>query len=219
MAEPVIISYARGLLKEFPGIPEGVVDVIPVDLVVAALIAVAAAGPDAGGPSVYQVASGSRQPLRYRELVDNVREWFTEHPLYDNEGQPIVVPDWSFPGRGRVERQLTRTTDLLRRGEKLMAALPIRGKQAEYAAKLEEQRVLAERALSYVELYGAYAETEAIFDRYGGQPHLGKKTSFTAEKMAATYGERFARYQAVRRAQDPRGRFLNELTRRIFEGG
>ena len=45
MAEPVIISYARGLLKEFPGVPEGVVDVIPVDLVVAAILAVAAAGP------------------------------------------------------------------------------------------------------------------------------------------------------------------------------
>ena len=43
MAEPVIISYARGLLREFPGVPEGTVDVIPVDLVVAAIIAVAAA--------------------------------------------------------------------------------------------------------------------------------------------------------------------------------
>src|SRR4029079_3389775 len=29
MAEPVILSYARGLLKEFPGVPEGTVDVIP----------------------------------------------------------------------------------------------------------------------------------------------------------------------------------------------
>ena len=37
MAEPVIISYASGLLKEFPGVPEGVVDVIPVDLVAAAI--------------------------------------------------------------------------------------------------------------------------------------------------------------------------------------
>ncbi len=37
MAEPVIISYARGLLKEFPGVPEGTVDVIPVDLVVGAI--------------------------------------------------------------------------------------------------------------------------------------------------------------------------------------
>ena len=47
MAEPVIISYARGLLKEFPGVPEGTVDVIPVDLVVAAIIDAAAGEPPA----------------------------------------------------------------------------------------------------------------------------------------------------------------------------
>ncbi len=49
MAEPIIVSYARGLLREFPGVPEGVTDVIPVDLVVAAIIAVAGEallGPD-----------------------------------------------------------------------------------------------------------------------------------------------------------------------------
>src|SRR5205085_4426061 len=66
MAEPVIVSYARGLLKEFPGIPEGVVDVIPVDLVVSAVVALAASGPAPAGASVYHVASGSRNPLHYR---------------------------------------------------------------------------------------------------------------------------------------------------------
>ena len=163
MAEPVIISYARGVLKEFPGLPEGVVDVIPVDLVVAAIIAVAAKGPALEGPAVYQVASGSRNPLRYRRLVDEVRSFFLAHPLYDSEGQPIVVPEWTFPGRGRVQRQLERATRALTAGEKAIAALPIRGRQAEYGARLEERRGQAERALSYVELYGAYAETEAIY--------------------------------------------------------
>src|SRR3954468_6547520 len=85
MAEPVIISYARGLLKEFPGVPEGIVDVIPVDLVVDAVCAVAARGPNlalgAGHVDVTQVASGSANPLRYRRLVDLVREWFLENPL------------------------------------------------------------------------------------------------------------------------------------------
>src|SRR3981189_680809 len=79
MAEPVIISYGRGLLKEFPGIPEGVIDVIPVDLVVAAIVAVAARGPDSK-PDVFHVASGARNPLRYRQLVDLVRAWYLEHP-------------------------------------------------------------------------------------------------------------------------------------------
>ena len=163
MAEPVIISYARGLLKEFPGLPEGVVDVIPVDLVVAALVAVAADGPDPSGPTVYQSASGSRNPLRYRQLVDLVRAYFLEHPLYDPAGQPIVVPEWTFPGRGRVQRQLQRASTTLAAGERIVAALPLRGRQAEMGARLEERRGQADRALSYVELYGAYAECEAIF--------------------------------------------------------
>ena len=163
MAEPVIISYARGLLHEFPGIPEGVVDVIPVDLVVAAILGVAARGPDPDGPDVFHVASGARNPLHYRRLVDLVQAYFTEHPLYDTDGQPIVVPDWSFPGRGRVQRQLQRGAQLLRRAEKAVHALPVRGRQAELSSRFEEQRTQAERALGYVELYGAYAETEAIF--------------------------------------------------------
>jgi hypothetical protein len=103
MAEPVIISYAQGLLKEFPGIPEGVVDVIPVDIVVAATIDAAARRPEPEAtPEVVQVASGAANPLRYRRLVGMVQQWFSEHPLYDAKGQPIVVPAWSFPGRGRV---------------------------------------------------------------------------------------------------------------------
>jgi phosphoserine phosphatase len=164
MAEPVIISYARGLLKEFPGVPEGIVDVIPVDLVVGAVCAVAARGPDpTGRVDVTQVASGSANPLRYRRLVDLVREWFTENPLYDTKGQPIVVPDWTFPGRGRVQGQLTRAKRSLERAEAVLQSLPLRGSQADLSARLEEKREEAERALSYVELYGAYAECEAVY--------------------------------------------------------
>ena len=163
MAEPVIISYARGLLRQFPGVPEGIVDVIPVDLVVAALIAVAATGPDESAPAVYQIASGVRNPLGYGQLVDLAERWFTERPLYDNRGQPIVVPKWSFPGRGKVQGQLRRATRALGAAERLVNALPLRGERAEAAAHLEERRVQADRALSYVELYGAYSETEARF--------------------------------------------------------
>ncbi|MFZ6002841.1 MAG: HAD-IB family hydrolase [Actinomycetota bacterium] len=162
MAEPVIISYARGLLKEFPGVPEGTIDVIPVDLVVAAIIE-AAASPAPAEPAITQVASGSINPLRYRHLVDMVRAFFTEHPIYDAEGQPIIVPEWSFPGRGRVQRQLERAKSAIERGETALQSLPLRGKQASWAATLEEKREEVERALAYVELYGAYAECEAIY--------------------------------------------------------
>jgi HAD superfamily hydrolase (TIGR01490 family) len=169
MAEPVIISYGRGLLKEFPGIPESVVDVVPVDLVVAAILAVAAQGPSHGSDGkattpVYQVATGARNPLRYDRLVDLVRDYFRDHPLYDTHGQPIVTPEWSFPGRGRVQRQLERGIKLLRGAERAIGSLPVRGERAEVSGRVEERRSDAERALGYVKLYGAYAEIEAIFD-------------------------------------------------------
>ncbi len=162
MAEPVIISYARGLLREFPGVPEGTVDVIPVDLVVAAIITVTALGPDRA-PAITQVASGGINPLKYRTMVDSVSGWFLEHPLYDPKGQPIVVPEWRFPGRGRVQAQLSRAKTVLTRTEQVLQALPLRGRQAEFAATLETRRIEVERALEYVELYGLYTECEAIY--------------------------------------------------------
>jgi HAD superfamily phosphoserine phosphatase-like hydrolase len=186
MAEPIILSYARGLLREFPGVPEGVVDVIPVDLVVAAIIATAATAVEDPPPEprIVQVATGEVNPLRYQRLVDRTREWFTEHPLYDREGQPIVVPDWSFPGRGRVEGQLRRATTVLGRAEKLVAAVPLRGRAAQWGATLEERRGQAQRALSYVELYGAYTECEAT---YGVDRLLALDAAMT-EAERATFG-------------------------------
>ncbi len=165
MAEPIILSYARGLLKEFPGVPEGIIDVIPVDLVVSAIVA-AAQNPQPDSthdPDIIQVASGSRNPLHYQVLVDEVRDWFTATPIHDDHGQPIIVPDWSFPGRGRVERQLTTATTALKKIERVVSSLPLRGKAAEWGADLESKRSEAQRALDFVKLYGAYTECEAIY--------------------------------------------------------
>ncbi len=182
MGDPVIVSYAKGLLKEFPGTPEGIVDVIPVDLVVAAAIAIAATGPSPEGARAFHVASGERNPLRYDRLVELIRAWFTEHPLYDDNGQPIVVPSWTFPGRGRVQRQLNRTTKVLTLAEKAIAALPLRTKNPDAFTRLEQQKSQAERALGYVELYGAYMETEA---RFSTSRLIGLHDSLTEEDRRA----------------------------------
>ena len=142
--------------------PEGTVDVIPVDIVVAAIIGVAAAGPERA-PAITQVASGGVNPLKYRAMIDYISGWFTEHPLYDPEGQPILVPEWNFPGRGKVESQLNRAMNVLTRTEKVLNVLPLRGRQAEFTATLEDKRTEIETAKQYVELYGLYTECEAIY--------------------------------------------------------
>ncbi|MCU1415917.1 MAG: NAD-dependent epimerase/dehydratase family protein, partial [Schumannella sp.] len=42
VADPLIMAYGRGLLPEFPGLPDSILDVIPVDYVVNAILAAAA---------------------------------------------------------------------------------------------------------------------------------------------------------------------------------
>src|SRR5690606_37629244 len=73
-------------------------------------------------------------------------------------------------------------TAKLEKLERVLAALPLRGAQAEWSAAIEEKREEAERALGYVELYGAYAECEAVYgvekllDLYEGLDEADRET-------------------------------------------
>ncbi len=106
MADPLIIAYGQGILPEFPGLPDSVLDMIPVDLVVNAMLAVAAAAPEPGRPAYFHVGSGSRNPLAYRGLYENVREYFRRHPMPAGGRGHVRVPSWRFPGGDRVELML-----------------------------------------------------------------------------------------------------------------
>src|SRR5213076_3348684 len=63
MAEPIILAFGRGAIPEFPGIPEGILDLIPIDLVVAEMLAIAAR--DVATAEYFHVCSGSRNPLTF----------------------------------------------------------------------------------------------------------------------------------------------------------
>ncbi|HEX3707430.1 MAG TPA: SDR family oxidoreductase, partial [Mycobacteriales bacterium] len=104
MAEPIILAFGRGDLPEFPGIPDGVIDIIPVDLVVNASIAAAAETPEPGSPAYYTICSGARNPLRFGRLYELVREYFVEHPMVQRDRGEVRVPHWNWPGSARVEQ-------------------------------------------------------------------------------------------------------------------
>lgn len=162
MAEPILINFGKGLLSQFPGNAEGIVDVIPVDIVVAAIVATAAKGPS-DEPEVFHVASGMANPFRYSDLVELAAGWFAEHPIYDELDQPISPPTWRYREPGAVPKELARAKQTLDRASRALAKLPLRGKQAQLSGELEERRDLVERALEYVELYGAYTSCEAVY--------------------------------------------------------
>ncbi|MGZ5353003.1 MAG: SDR family oxidoreductase, partial [Actinomycetota bacterium] len=101
MAEPIILAYGRGTIPEFPGIPEGIVDIIPADYVVNAMLAAAASPPEPATPAYYHVSSGSRNPLQYKGLYEYVREYYQRDPLPQQGRGAVRVPEWSFPGNLR----------------------------------------------------------------------------------------------------------------------
>jgi len=161
MAEPLIVSFAKGELSTFPGYPEGIIDVIPVDMVAAAIIAVAAKGPE-DTPEVFQVASGSTNPLQYKKFLDTTMEWFQEHPVYDANGHPTASTEWKYAGSSGLEEQLQRVVKAFDIAAKVINRLPIRGKNS-FTSKFAERRRNLDQIKGYVEIYGAYGKCEALY--------------------------------------------------------
>ena len=163
MADPIILAYGRGAIPEFPGIPEGISDIIPVDLVVSAMLAVASTPPEPGSPGYYHVCSGSRNPLQYNELYEHVREYFQEHPLPERGKGEIRVPEWKFPGNLRVERLLRTGERLVDYADKVVSHLPKSKKMRELVPRVDRDRDRLEFVRRYADLYGAYTEAEVIY--------------------------------------------------------
>jgi fatty acyl-CoA reductase len=162
MAEPVILAYGRGAIPEFPAIPEGTMDLIPVDLVVNAMLAVGAT-PPTDGPSYYHVCSGSRNPLSFRSLYENVREYFQRHPLPERGRGAYRVPVWRFPGRRVVESRLRTGEKALDAVDRWVSRLPRSDRVRSWIKTIDRTRGRLEFIRRYADLYGAYTETEVIY--------------------------------------------------------
>lgn len=163
MADPLILAFGRGILPEFPGLPDGVLDVIPVDIVVNATLAVAAAPPPVDEPAYYHVGSGARNPLTFRAMYENVREYFTEHPMPDGGRGQIKVPVWEFPGARRVDRTLRTGERLLSAAQRALLAAPAGTRTRKWQDDLTRQQDKLDFLRKYSDLYGVYTEAEVVY--------------------------------------------------------
>jgi alcohol-forming fatty acyl-CoA reductase len=164
MAEPLIIAYGQGILPEFPGIPDSVIDIIPVDLVVNAMLAVAAAPPDAGSPAFFHVGSGNRNPLAFRDLYENVREYFRQHPLPAGDRGHVRVPSWRFPGAPQVQFMLRSAERANTVAERALQRMPGTERTQEWMTSVHRQRTNLEFLRRYSDLYEAYTQAQVVYD-------------------------------------------------------
>lgn len=163
MAEPIILAYGRGEFPEFPAAPDSVVDIVPVDHVVNAILAVCAITPQPGAPQYFHVSSGARNPLTFRRLYQLVREHFEQHPFDIGERGAVQLPTWRFPGSGRVERLLAQGETAHRLADRALSLAPRSDRVREFSRDLDRTKQRLEMLRRYLELYRSYSQVELQF--------------------------------------------------------
>ncbi|KAF5181535.1 Fatty acyl-coa reductase [Thalictrum thalictroides] len=93
MADPLILAFGKGELTGFLANAQGVMDMIPVDMVAKTMIAAIAKHGTVRGPglNVYNVASSVVNPLMYNDFFGYLFEYFDSSPYMDMKRGPIKV--------------------------------------------------------------------------------------------------------------------------------
>jgi HAD superfamily hydrolase (TIGR01490 family) len=164
MAEPLILAFGRGILRDFSGLPDSVLDIIPADFVVNTVLAVAANPPADSKPRIYHAASGSRNPLRFREMEKSAERYFAKHPLRDRYGQAIGTPHWTYPTREELATRARTALRFTEGAQWVVERLPLGANVAELSDDLNAERERLERGLNLIQLYGVYTEVDCVFD-------------------------------------------------------
>jgi len=164
MAEPLILAFGRGILRDFSGLPDSVLDIIPADFVVNTVLAVAASPPADSQPRVYHAASGSRNPLRFRDMADSAGRYFAKYPLRDRYGQAIGTPNWTYPTREELATRARTALRFVEAAQWVVERLPLGASVADLSDDLNAERERLDRGLNLIQLYGVYTEVDCIFD-------------------------------------------------------
>jgi len=163
MAEPLILAYGKGELPEFPASADSIVDIVPVDHVVAAAVAALRDVPEPGRARYLHISSGARNPLTFARLYELVRAYFDRHPFDTGERGAARLPEWRLPGAQAVERLLVTSERAHKAADYVVTHVPRSHRTREMARKLDRQRRRLEFLRRYSDLYREYAQAELRF--------------------------------------------------------
>ena len=97
VGDPLFVEYGRGRMPDFPLRRDTVFDIVPVDLVANAVVALLPHVSSTKTIDYYAVGSGAVNPLTGARLYEISREYFVRQPMLDRHGQPIAAARWTFP--------------------------------------------------------------------------------------------------------------------------
>ncbi|GGR65478.1 HAD superfamily hydrolase (TIGR01490 family) [Nocardioides luteus] len=163
MAEPLILAYGRGELPLFPAAADTAIDIVPVDHVVASIVACLAHPPAHGEPAYFHLASGDRNPVTFGMLYENVRAYFSKEPFAAGDRGAARLPEWTFPGGASVERMMATGEKVHKIADTLLGLAPRSDRTRSWARALDRQGRRLKFLRRYLDLYKEYAQADLRF--------------------------------------------------------
>ncbi|KVI00065.1 Fatty acyl-CoA reductase [Cynara cardunculus var. scolymus] len=181
---PIVIIRPSGQLSGFLVDPNGVLDVVPADMVVNATLA-AMAKHVTGGKSeenyVYHIASSVVNPLVFKDLARLLYEHFNSSPCLDLKGRPVNVPIMQLY-RSMEDFSAHLWKDAINRSGLTASGSTNKGK---FSLKLENIcRKSVEQAKYLANIYEPYTFYGGRFDNSNTQKLMG----MMSEEEKRTFG-------------------------------
>jgi long-chain acyl-CoA synthetase len=156
MADPLITAIGKGRLKALPLDPDVPLDLVPVDVVVNAILASVPRAAETGGLEIFQVATGSQNPITLGELYDLIFDYFRKHPMLDKKGLPISIRRLRFlhPSTFRLQHRLRAVP--LNTAERTLERLAVFEGTKKVRRRIAAARTANQRLYYYGEIYGPY---------------------------------------------------------------
>ncbi|KAK3415618.1 hypothetical protein EUGRSUZ_H01221 [Eucalyptus grandis] len=159
--DSIAINYGRGRLKFFLGNPDTIIDTIPVDMVVNAIIvAIAVHANKPNSNKIYQVGTSRKHPLTYLDITDIAWSYFKDSPWIDENGEPVQVHKLGIMESMASFRKHLRRYILLTKVLKVASSMfggRLQGLHADLHKKVNA-------AVRLAELYEPYAFFKGILD-------------------------------------------------------
>ncbi len=164
MADPLIVAIGKGRLRSLPLDANVILDLVPVDLVVNALLATIPRAAEEGGVKVYHVATGAKNPVTLGELHSLVYEYFQKNPMLDRRGEPIQIKPLKFPKQSTFRLQHKLKTVSLQTAERTLRKLPSSQKTEKAKRKISAAKAAYDKLYYYGEIYRPYLNLNCRFE-------------------------------------------------------
>ncbi|PON84334.1 Fatty acyl-CoA reductase [Trema orientale] len=159
--DSLAVGYGKGKLTCFLGDLNAIVDAIPADFVVNAIIVAMAAHANQPSDRIYQVGSSMRNPLRYVDLQEFGFGYFSKKPWINKDGKPVKVAKvFVLSNMASFHRYMTFRYLLFLKGLELVNTAFCQYFQGMY---LDLNRKI-KFVMRLVELYRPYLFFKGVFD-------------------------------------------------------